>query len=1097
MHTKFFTNEQGNTLLKRFAGVFEHLPNIAFFDALVGYFRASGYFAIRPYLEKVPHIRILVGINVDKIVAHYHTQGLLFKSDPQMAVEDFRQAMKTDIQSASYTKETEHGILQFIDDVASGKVQIKAHPHRKLHAKIYIFRPEHFNEYFSGEVITGSSNLTAPGLGNSESSNYEFNVALRDYEDVKFAAEEFEKLWNEGVDVLPVDVRNVATRTYLNETFTPYEIYLKFLIEYFGKNVEFDPNNIGDLPNGFKRLSYQIDAVEQGFELLKKHNGFFLADVVGLGKTVVGALIAKKFFYYNDFPSHISTTLIVTPPAIRPYWRETLDKFGLKNYEIINNGSLHTITHPEKYDLILVDEAHKFRNDTSDAYNALQKLCKSPSSRRLKDGVKAPKKVVLISATPLNNRPADIRNLVLLFQDGKRSTLPGESNLISFFADITEAYQDAQKAPLEEARAKVAELYQNVREKIITPLTIRRTRTDLLEHEEYKEDLTAQGIIFPHIAPPCHILYELEPALEQLYDDTMIALSSPPEQGGLTYFRYQALRYLVADKKGRYHNAELASRQLAFMMKTLLVKRLDSSFTAFRASLQRFSNATIAMMTMFRNGKIYIAPNLNVSEYILEDKEDELLDKISSLMDTDPSIMICTPEDFEPEFLEGLRQDDETLRGLMERWDAVTDDPKFETFARELQNALFDPARNPQQKLVVFSESQETTAYLVKRLKASGRDDVVEIHAGNRKEKMPAIRANFDANLPHNQWKNDINIVITTEVLAEGVNLHRANIIVNYDTPWNSTRLMQRIGRVNRIGSPAGNIYIYNFYPTAKVDNDIELRKKAIMKLQAFHSALGEDSQIYSTEEEVGTFGLFEKSPEESRDERLAYLMELRKFKRENPQEFLRIRNMPLRARTGRKNHLLAGGTLTFIKSPKRDAFSFVSKSGELLELTFIEAAKEFKAAASEKSAPLHDQHHAHVNQAVSAFHAQIEAERRQEIIVDTSLSPHDRKALALLASLLNAPEISDEQQALIKAAQTAIKVHTYNQLSKKLAQFADSTKKTPMRIDVMLEKLFAILESFPLSGAESVESPGALMFPSSQRQEHPEIIISESFITA
>ena len=142
------------------------------------------------------------------------------------------------------------------------------------------------------------------------------------------------------------------------------------------------------------------------------------------------------------------------------------------------------------------------------------------------------------------------------------------------------------------------------------------------------------------------------------------------------------------------------------------------------------------------------------------------------------------------------------------------------------------------------------------------------------------------------------------------------------------------------------------------MDNDIELRKKAIMKLQAFHSALGEDSQIYSTEEEVGTFGLFEKSPEESRDERLAYLMELRKFKRENPQEFLRLKNMPLRARTGRKNHLLSGGTLAFIKSPKRDAFSFVSKNGELVELTFIEAAKEFKAAASEKSSPLHDKFH-------------------------------------------------------------------------------------------------------------------------------------------
>ena len=1095
MNTKFFTNEDGNTLLKRFAGVFEHLPNIDFFDALVGYFRSSGYFAIRPYLEKVPHIRILVGINVDRMIAKYHSEGLFFKGDPHLAIEDFRNAMKADIQHAAYTRDTEEGILQFIDDVVSGKIQIRAHPYRKLHAKIYIFRPQNFNEYFSGEVITGSSNLTDPGLGNSDVSNYEFNVALRDYEDVKFATEEFEKLWKEGVDVLPVDVQHVARRTYLNDNFTPFEIYLKFLIEYFGKSVEFDPNSISDLPEGFKRLSYQIDAVEQGFELLKKHNGFFLADVVGLGKTVVGTLIVKKFFYYNDFPSHISTTLIVTPPAIRSYWRETLEKFGVKNYHIINNGSLHKITHPEKYDLVIVDEAHKFRNDTSDAYNALQKLCKSPSSRRLKDGAKAPKKVLLISATPLNNRPLDIRNLVLLFQNGKRSTLDGAANLISFFAEITDEYKEAQALPLDEARKQVAKLYARVREKIIMPLTIRRTRTDLAAHEDYKQDLEQQEIVFPHIMPPCQVLYELEPDLEQLYDKTIAVLSSKPEEGGLTYFRYQALGYLVADKKKRYHNAELVSRQLAFIMKTLLVKRIDSSFTAFRGSLTRFFNATAAMITMFQHGKIYIAPNLNVSEYILEDKEDELLDKISSLMETDPSIMICTPDDFEPGFLEGLQQDYDTLSQLVERWNAVTHDPKFDAFLRELDTRLLNPEHNPQQKLVVFSESRETTAYLVKRLKEQGRADVLEIHAGNRKDHMAAVRANFDANLPLTKQKNDVNIVITTEVLAEGVNLHRANVIVNYDTPWNSTRLMQRIGRVNRIGSPAGRIWIYNFYPTAKVDSDIELRKKAITKLQAFHSALGEDSQIYSTEEEVESFGIFEKSMEESRDERLAYLMELRKFKRENPQEFLRIKNMPLRARTGRRNRLLHQGTLTFIKSRKRDAFSFVTKEGELLELTFVEAAKEFKAYPDEKAIPLHDNHHDHVNQAVAAFQAQIEAERRAETVIDASLSPQDRAVLAFLSAFLNMPEVSDEQRTLIRAAQQAIKIHTYNQLPKKLNRLAKAVKKTPMRIDIMLDKLMDILEDFPLHGRLEDDQPGALMFPTAIQSEIPDIIISESFV--
>src|SRR5205823_13943633 len=159
----------------------------------------------------------------------------------------------------------------------------------------------------------------------------------------------------------------------------------------------------------------------------------------------------------------------------------------------------------------------------------------------------------------------------------------------------------------------------------------------------------------------------------------------------------------------------------------------------------------------------------------------------------------------------------------------------------------------------------------------------------NRKTVMPIVRANFDADVPHDaeHRHDDYKILLSTEVLAEGVNLHRAHVIVNYDTPWNSTRLMQRIGRLNRIGTTAPRIYIYNFYPTARVDDDIELKKKALMKLQAFHTALGEDSQIYSVDEEVDTFGLFERSPEErERDERLALLMELRQFRQQHPEQF-------------------------------------------------------------------------------------------------------------------------------------------------------------------------------------------------------------------
>jgi len=1088
MSTRFFTNEDHNTLLKKFEGVFSHNQNIQFFDALVGYFRASGYFALRPHLGHVPHIRILVGINVDNLLARSHAKGLLFKGNTQQTIETFLQESKEDIQKASYSREVEEGVLQFIEDVASKKIEIKAHPEKKLHAKIYIFRPEPFNEHTPSSVITGSSNLTHAGLGGN-GSNYEFNVLLNDYDDVKFATAEFEKLWKESVPILPVEVEKLKKETYLNEEFTPYELYIKFLTEYFGRSVEFDPSSVSDLPKGFKRLSYQVDAVNQGFELLRRHNGFFLADVVGLGKTVVAALIAKKFFYTNGYPSHVSRTLIVVPPALRDNWQETLDDFGLHNFKIITNGSLHKIKDPTLYDLIVVDEAHKFRNDTAEAYDALQRLCKSPTRRQLPNGSFAPKKVMLVSATPLNNRPDDIRNQVLLFQDGKDSTLE-VSNLQRFFNQASDQYEKAKKLPsMPEVQAEVRAIYNRIREKVVKPLTVRRTRTDLEENEEYKQDLDEQGIIFPKINPPEKILYELDAELEELYDRTMLMISG---DNGLTYARYRAIEFLTPALKMKYANADLLSKQLSRIMRTLLAKRIDSSFHAFKKSLHRFKEATDAMVTMFENDRVYIAPNLKVTEHIVDGKEDELVELIERAQETDPTITVCTAKDFEPGFLTLLRQDADQLTSLVEAWDLVDQDPKLERFVQQLETTLLSPETNPHRKLVVFSESSETTKYLKEKLGEQGFKKILCVDAKNRHSLRQTIRENFDANIPHNDFRNDYDIIISTEVLAEGVNLHRSNVIVNYDTPWNATRLMQRIGRVNRIGSVAPVIHNFLFYPTAQVDNHIELRKKAMMKLQAFHSALGEDSQIYSQDEEVTNFGLFDSEIQEERDEHLVFLMELRKFKEDHPEQFRIIRNMPLRARSGRKDKTKAGSTTCFIRNPKRDAFYHASEGGNLEELTFVECARIFKADLPEKSVALHDQHHAQVSQAKEDFAAKLSDEITQTRGLDAHQGPHEKKALAFLEAFLHLPITGEQERYQLKAAKTAIRLARFQKLQRDINRLQTAIKKKKMTNVELLDAVLTIVNKYPLDNIDE-----AVPQPVTQAEENvlePDIIISESF---
>lgn len=1086
MSTKFFTNENDNTLLSKIEGIFKH-RNIHFFDALVGYFRASGYFHIRLFVEKAAEIRILVGINIDNLVYEANKRGLLFIEDPAKSRDDFFFELKKNIQEADYDKEVEAGMLQLIEDLVTEKIKIKVHPKQNLHAKIYIFREREKHNHGYGSVITGSSNLTDNGL----ERNFEFNVELRDNTDIDFATDTFNRLWNESVEVGREFVAKLKKETYLNDEFTPFEVYMKFLIEYFGRSIDFDPNSIQDLPQGFKKLSYQVDAVADGYSKMMKHHGFFLSDVVGLGKTIVSTLIAKKFFYSNGFPSYLSKTLIVCPPAIKENWEDTLSKFGLHNYKIVTSGSLHKLTKHHDYDLIIVDEAHKFRSDSAEMYFHLQNICKSHTRKKISNDTYEQKRVMLISATPLNNKPEDIANLVYLFQDAKNSTLE-VGNLQHFFRGQIDDYKKLKaESDIQKVSAGVKGIYEKIRVKVIEPLTVRRTRTDLSENEEYAKDLKEQGVIFPAVNKPEKIFYQLDEYLDGLYDKTILYLSHPTK--GLSYNRYQAIKYLMPHKKAKYQKADMISTQLAFIMKTLLVKRIDSSFYAFKQSLNRFSAATNAMVKMFDNDRIYIAPNYGVSDYINEGREEELIILLTDLADTDPTIEICNADDFEPGFITRLKNDKVLLDELVHDWTNVTQDPKLEVFIDYLKNKLFDKAINKDEKLVVFSESKETTAYLEAELKKANFNKLLVVDSKNRKDKFPFVKANFDANIPLTEQKDDYNIVISTEVLAEGVNMHRANIIVNYDTPWNSTKLMQRIGRVNRIGSKANNIHIFNFFPTAKVNSDIELEKKAIMKLQAFHSAMGEDSQIYSPDEITESFGLFDKTVNEEKDEKLRILLELRKFKKDNPDLFKQIKNMPMKARVGRKSPVLKGATITFIRNEKRDTFLLVKENGDIDELTFLQAEKEYFAKITEKAIPLNQQHHTQVKKAIILFANKLEEEKSKERKIDTTQGPNEKKALSFLDALTNMQIANPEEKDLLQNAKTAIRLGKFQQLQRDVNKLAKAIKVAPLKPANLLEEVIKILNKYPLQVVE--DDTMQIMHPIFNiREFKPEIIISESF---
>jgi superfamily II DNA or RNA helicase len=1093
MNTKFFTNREGNALLSKLQGIFENL-DVENFDAVVGYFRASGYFKVRPFLENVPQIRILVGINVDDIIARYKAKGLLYFRDESKTKSAFIEELRKDIENADYKKEVEDGIVRFISDIIDKKLQVRAHPTKTLHSKIYIFKPAGWNEHNSGDVITGSSNLTEAGLGGSEDTgNYEFNVLLKDYGDVKFASDEFELLWNESVDILEADVSQLKTKTYLRDDVTPEQIYYKFLMEYFGKSVEFDPNSVSDLPEGFKRLNYQLDAVEQGYRLMMKHNGVFLSDVVGTGKTIIGTLIAKKFFYQNGFPEHVSKTLIVVPPAMLDNWKDTIGKFGLANVEYITTGSLHHITNNqqkmESFDLVIVDEAHKFRNSKAEGFQLLEKICKSKAQRVIDEDVWASKKILLLSATPLNNSPEDILNQVLLFQDGKRTTLE-VPNLKRYFTEKIQKWKELKKMDFRDSKPQIAAMYQDIRDKIIAPLTVRRTRTDLIEHPLYKDDLDRQGIKFPKIKSPHRLLYELDFELEELYDNTLRLLMD--SEKGFSFNRYRAIAFLRPELKKKYKAADLASQQLAHIMRVLLTKRIDSSFFAFTQTLERFLQATRAMLKMWEDDQIVIAPNLKVNEYILEGREDELMDLIEKKKNTDPSITVCKRTDFEKEFIEGLKRDASHLESLFAGWSKINTDPKFDKFRGYLKKIL-NESYNVEKKLVVFSESKETTSYLVKKLAEAGITGVLDVDGGNLKSRKKTVKANFDANADPAERENEYHIIITTEVLAEGVNLHRANVIVNYDTPWNSTRLMQRIGRINRIGTLADEVHIFNFFPTSRVNDQIQLEQRAKQKLQAFHSALGEDSQIYSDEEEVDTFGLFDSAPAEDRDETLNYLMELRKLRKENLVKYQEIKKLPMRIRVAVNQKPMAGSTYCFLKNDSGSAFLLMDKNG-VKESTFLAMAASLKACIELKAVnPIPDFHHRQIEFARDYFGEKLTKAATKAVAVDSRISPQEKKAMDLLNAFQSADFLDKDEIELIKLARACIDAHRFTGLPRELANLSSNIKKTPVSADEVAQSIIRILKNYPMDAAgfgrdEDEDAEGQAV------NSKPKIVLSETY---
>lgn len=869
-------------------------------------------------------VRLLIG--KDPYVYAYQLEKPKVKS-PHFP-DDY---IKTDIAKLELKDEYKRSIqllLQYCEGY-SPKLEIRVYrtdaneDAQFLHSKCYIFIGEN-----NSIGIVGSSNFTRKGLNGNAELNYVetswLQVASKDTTNPfqKSHVVWFEEKWQQSQPWNKTFLEQILRPSAIAkkvkdeaEQLSPYEIYIKYLQLQFGDITDetVTAQLKSYLPKRFKSYSYQLDAVKQCFYIMKAHGGFFLSDVVGLGKTIVGVLVIKKFIAEAELWNRHPKVLIVTPPAIKKAWIDTIEQFDkddtfkiANNIEFITTGSIGSLITDEMtdddefdgdvkssdYGLILIDESHNFRNNWTQKYATLDNLI---DRIQLHTGYQP--LIGLLSATPQNNSPADLKNQIFFFQRSHNSTtlpdIPG-GKLDSYFNEKQKLFMDNRNSNTLESKQIIKEIAADIHDKVLQYLMVRRTRRDI--KNQYTDD--SEELKFPSIKGPKKEEYIMSVRLSKLFYDTVFAITNDlEEEGSIGFYRYAAISYLLSEKDRKLYErrnltVDRISKQLAEIMKQLLVKRLESSFPAFVKSLNNLKQNTKNMIDMLKADTVFICPDIDVNETILKEgglknATPVLRKKIERKGGNNKEFRAKDLK--EKEYLKLLEQDLQLIDNLCKRWEKNTEDPKFDKFKEILNTELFNPEiNNPHQyntpRVVIFTEALDTLNTLETYVKEAGHRPLV-VSAKDRDKKQQLIIENFDANYPEEQQRDDYDVIITTEVLAEGVNLHRANVILNYDAPWNATRLMQRIGRVNRIGSKEDYVYVFNFYPSEDGEKIIKYLPKAYAKLQAFHTMFGEDNKVFSEMEELSEADL-NNLVDGDTSPFAPYISELKQYAKEHPERY-------------------------------------------------------------------------------------------------------------------------------------------------------------------------------------------------------------------
>ena len=970
MTSTFYTN-QDKSLSEIINGI---LPKSSSVDILVGYFYFSGYKAVSDKLVD-KKVRILVGLDVDTTISKNVNEIENFKqtlqSRSQIKENYFNKLVdlfnNTDILDSKLKLDQ---FKAFLNKIYNGTLEIRK-TLDPCHAKMYIFSyNDKSNEAGEepGSVITGSSNLSYQGL----EGRIEINARFTDKKVYADAMHIFEQLWQSSVNI--VDSSNISEwnekvieHIWYEKIYSPYLLFIRVLHEFF--NIPAKDNLLMpyDITEGrYHNLRYQTDAVQMALNALDNHNGAIIADVVGLGKSIIASTIARNLK---------RRTIVICPPHLKTQWEMYRDEFGF-TASIFSSGTIETalnhyleIAKPGEQFLIIIDEAHRFRNEYTQDYANLHHLCSG-------------NKVLLLTATPFNNEPADIYSLIKLFQIPSRSTLKTVENLGTTFKELIAKYQDLRQAQPEgklsadELKKEVADISKQIRS-IINPLIIRRSRIDLQQIEEYKKDLHEQGIQLVIPDDPEELTYDLG-KLKPLYLTTLDRINADDGQEKYGTVRFQAARYYPAkfinpDLKDQFAKElerefgiqfnMLIGRQanVSKFMRHMLVARFESSIAAFQSSLDYMIQSSEHMLRWIdKRHKIPVYKKGNLPEVdVFYESTDDGFEEIENAFDkyTERGLFEIDMKYITGDFLQAVQSDLELLKNLREEWfgkhNKIEVDPKLESFITIIRHQM---ATKSKRKLIVFSGYADTVNYLGAKLKEAGLPAMKYTSADASVGNKETIRANFDANVPGNIQCDDYQILVATDAISEGYNLHRAGAIFNYDIPYNPTRVIQRIGRINRVNKKVfDKLYIYNYFPTSVGEKETHVKDISTLKMAMIHAIMGEDTKALTSDEQIQAFFKDRFRKELSQSEQESWDTFYRRIldQVKGTEAYQQALEIPHRARIARKTDKTPKGVLLFGKKGNDFVFKLGTSDDRIMMLSAEEALNLFAAEKNEAAIPL------------------------------------------------------------------------------------------------------------------------------------------------